>query len=255
MSASERATVPVRDASAMFATARRLRSFEDVVSQIRDAIVGGTLVPGDRLPNERDLCTTFAVSRGTLREALRTLEALGAIEIRPGSAGGIFIAEPSGERLATALESLLQLRGASDRELIEFGGSLFAETAYWAAVRADDEELASLAALGRETEALALDPAGRNRLLDLHESLVATLAAGSKNTLRQALVLALRPALTHALPGMRPPLSPPAGNVLAGDIRAIVDAVCTRNARVARVAMRRHVQKLALSSDDAPVHR
>jgi len=49
------------------------------------------LLPGTRLPTEKELCTQFAVSRTALREALRRLSARGLIDIRKGS--GMYISE------------------------------------------------------------------------------------------------------------------------------------------------------------------
>ena len=71
-----------------FVPAQRVRSFDHIVGQIRDAIASGGIAPGERLPSERDLGATFGVSRTTLREALRALEAQGVLEIRTGSRGG-----------------------------------------------------------------------------------------------------------------------------------------------------------------------
>src|SRR4051812_41328045 len=86
-----------------FVPAQRVRSFDHIVEQIRAVIGSGGMAPGDRLPSERDLGVAFGVSRTTLREALRALEAQGVIEIRTGSRGGAFIAEPSPDLVAGAL--------------------------------------------------------------------------------------------------------------------------------------------------------
>ena len=67
-----------------FDKARRVRSFDDVVEQLREAIYSGRIRPGERLPGERQLSEEFGVGRPTLREALRSLEAVGIIEVRPG---------------------------------------------------------------------------------------------------------------------------------------------------------------------------
>src|SRR5438270_396880 len=69
---------------------RRTRSFDDVLDQLREAILSGRIRPGDRLPGERQLCESFGVGRPTLREALRSLEATGLIEVRPGKGGGSY---------------------------------------------------------------------------------------------------------------------------------------------------------------------
>src|SRR3977135_4221077 len=93
-----------------FVPAQRVRSFDHIVDQIRDAISSGGITPGERLPSERDLGATFGVSRTTLREALRALEAQGVLEIRTGSRGGAFVAEPSADLVAGALGNLLRFR-------------------------------------------------------------------------------------------------------------------------------------------------
>src|SRR5258706_9258850 len=85
-----------------FVPAQRVRSFDHIVGQIRDAIASGGITPGERLPSERDLGVAFGVSRTTLREALRALEAQGVLEIRTGSRGGALVARPSSELVAGA---------------------------------------------------------------------------------------------------------------------------------------------------------
>src|SRR5512133_3526863 len=64
------------------------RMSEAIVEQIRGLIRSEQLRPGDRLPSERDLGERMGVSRVTIREAMRVLEAGGLIEIRVGARGG-----------------------------------------------------------------------------------------------------------------------------------------------------------------------
>ena len=59
-----------------------------VVEQLREAIYSGRVRPGQRLPGERQLSEELGVGRPTLREALRSLEAVGIIDVRPGKGGG-----------------------------------------------------------------------------------------------------------------------------------------------------------------------
>src|SRR5688572_27123761 len=82
---------------------RRVRSFDDVVTHVRDGILDGTVAPGERLPSERELCELFGVSRPTVREALRALEAVGLVEIRLGTRGGAFARRPDSAMLGQAL--------------------------------------------------------------------------------------------------------------------------------------------------------
>jgi len=90
-----------------------------IVDQIRLLIHQGKLRPGDRLPSERELCSRFGVSRVTVREALRVLEAGGLVEIRVGAHGGAFVTMPSNERLGEGLADLLKLSPLTAAEVAE----------------------------------------------------------------------------------------------------------------------------------------
>lgn len=78
-----------------------------VVGEIRQMIRAQTLKPGDRLPTQRCLSERFGVGRDTLREALRSLEAAGLIDVRVGGRGGAFIAKPSPDEIGDVLGTLL----------------------------------------------------------------------------------------------------------------------------------------------------
>jgi len=151
----ESTTLAPSDTSKLFTEVKRTRSSDDVVTQIKDAIIGRKLRTGDRLPSERELCRVFGVSRSTLREGLRTLEVLGVIEIRPGAGGGIFTSEPQGDHLGAALGALLRFRGATVHELAEFRVSFESETARWAAQRAEAEDVERLKSIAERFTELA----------------------------------------------------------------------------------------------------
>ncbi|MHB1167435.1 MAG: FadR/GntR family transcriptional regulator [Carboxydocellales bacterium] len=86
-------TIELDEAKEMFSELRNERAFVEVVNKIKKRIFESKLLPGDRLPTERELCEVFGVSRMALREALRVLELSGLIEIKRGSKGGIFVAD------------------------------------------------------------------------------------------------------------------------------------------------------------------
>jgi len=63
-----------------------------VAEQLRNAILGGSVQPGDRLPTEGKLATHFGVSRVTIREAIQMLRALGLVDATRGR--GTFVSRP-----------------------------------------------------------------------------------------------------------------------------------------------------------------
>src|SRR5262249_8378084 len=74
----------------------RSRTFEQILYQLEEAAVAGRLRPGDRLPPERVLAEQLGVSRTSLREAIRVLEALGIVTVRRGADQGVTVrATPS----------------------------------------------------------------------------------------------------------------------------------------------------------------
>lgn len=103
----------------MFSPVNVDRVSQVIVDQIKLLIRDGRLQPGDRLPSERDLCQRFGVSRVTVREALRVLEASGLLSIRVGAHGGAFLTTPSAERLGEGLADLLSLSALTAANVTE----------------------------------------------------------------------------------------------------------------------------------------
>src|SRR5438034_8720601 len=93
------------------------RIYEEIVRQVKAMIADGKLKGGDRLPPERDLAEKFVVSRSSVREALRALESLGLVEIRPGE--GTFVREVSVESLIEPLALMMVSQRGALAELFE----------------------------------------------------------------------------------------------------------------------------------------
>src|SRR6266516_4420093 len=103
-------------------TIKRTQRSEEVRLQIERAIRAGDFAPGERLPSERELVETFGVSRVSVREAIRSLEAQGRVKVEQGK--GAFVSERRsgfGEPMARWLEhhqdevvELQRVRGALD---------------------------------------------------------------------------------------------------------------------------------------------
>jgi GntR family transcriptional repressor for pyruvate dehydrogenase complex len=78
--------------SRRFEPVRPTRSFETAIVSILDGIERSRLRRGDRLPTERQLAAELEISIPTLRQALVVLQRGGVVYVRPGKAGGIFVA-------------------------------------------------------------------------------------------------------------------------------------------------------------------
>src|SRR3954452_16253155 len=129
--------------------ARKLSTL--LADSITDTILRNGMQPGDRLPPEREMREQFGVGRGTLREALRVLEAEGLITVRSGPHGGPVVARPDANRLARLLILLLISWGATLRDVYAVRVALeplvAARAAGHAAPEQVDELKASVAAL------------------------------------------------------------------------------------------------------------
>ena len=69
---------------------------EEAAARLRSLILSGELKAGAKLPSERELAARFGTNRNTLREALRTLEALGLVAVRQGAPSEVLDFRQSG---------------------------------------------------------------------------------------------------------------------------------------------------------------
>lgn len=121
---------------------RRRRLYEDVVTQLQSLIHSGRLEAGDQLPSERALADQLAVSRTSVREALRILEARGMLEARPGQ--GLFVRGRRTEEIVSILASYLVRERESFLEVLDVREALERKAAERAALMATDKDLAAL---------------------------------------------------------------------------------------------------------------
>jgi GntR family transcriptional repressor for pyruvate dehydrogenase complex len=83
---------------------------EMVAGKLRDRILSGQLKDGDELPRQEDLLREFGVSKPSLREALRILEAEGLTTVRRGNRGGAIVHTPKAQNAAFMIGLTLQFR-------------------------------------------------------------------------------------------------------------------------------------------------
>src|SRR5437763_1943042 len=142
MKNSERKVIPFRTATMS----------TQIVAQVRDALFAKELRPGDFLGTEKDLAERFGVSRIVARDALRTLEAQGVVEIKVGAGGGARVARGNARLFAEALAVQLDLAGVSVGEIMDAQRAIEGLAAELAAINGTAEDHARLHALNAEIE-------------------------------------------------------------------------------------------------------
>ncbi len=221
--------------AAVFERIRRPRASGEIVDQIERAIFGGQLSPGDRLQSERELAEQFGVSRITVRDALRILEARGLVRVKVGASGGAFVSEANVDRVAESLSTMIRLKRMTLSELAEARTVVESATVVLAAERATAKDLA----LMRETveqgrEAVRERDSHLNVSMDFHVAL----ARAANNEVLYATVRAYHELLVGALRDMRDPKSARATQKFHEEI---YDAVRSHDAEAAREVMLEHL--------------
>jgi DNA-binding FadR family transcriptional regulator len=123
---------------------RPVRAYERIVEQVEEAVLRRELLPGERLPSERELVAQFAVSRGTVREALRVLESNGVVRSRPGDPNGPEVLPFSLASLRKQMVRLARVEELTLGELVAFRMVLDGSAALLAARTRTAEQLAAL---------------------------------------------------------------------------------------------------------------
>ncbi len=224
-----------------FRPVKQSRISEEVLSQLKEAILSGAYRPGGKLPSERELCDRFRVSRVVIREAIRALELTGFVRLRHGPSGGAFVQDLSLDHLSNAFMDLFLANKLSAPELVQVRLHVEPEVCRLAALKLDEEAAARLEQAFEEEHAETLtheEWVARN--LEIHRLLGH--ACGNRYyeavltpllNLTREMVLVVKPSHTvihdHA------------------EHRRIVDAVTAGNAEAAAAAMRDHVAQVGAS--------
>ena len=141
----------------MYRPLRNGRLYEQIVEQIEQQVIDGTLQAGDQLPPERQLATKFGVSRTAVREAVKALRQRGLIDVHPGR--GTFVTNDTSQALHRSLGLALRI-GEIDgvASLIELREMLEPPIAAKAALRATPEQIHQLEVLVGKMEKVLLIP-------------------------------------------------------------------------------------------------
>jgi len=123
-----------------FAAVNGTRASELIVDQIRDAFFKG-MKAGDWLGTEGELAERFGVSRLTMRDAVRTLETYGMVEVKVGAGGGLRIAQVEPRHFVEALAVQLHLLDVNLDDLVAVIAMLEPHAARLTAMHRTEEQL------------------------------------------------------------------------------------------------------------------
>jgi GntR family transcriptional regulator, transcriptional repressor for pyruvate dehydrogenase complex len=156
-----------------FETVKANRISQNIVEQIRGAILEGELKIGDQLPSEKEFAKYFGVSKSSLREAYRVLEAYGLLEIRQGMTGGAFVKKVDLATIKDSFVNYLFFQNPGIREYTQIRTFIEPQVVKICAQKITDKELEYL-----EDNILAMEqePEGETFMSDLdiafHKKLV-----------------------------------------------------------------------------------
>ncbi|MDX6484979.1 MAG: hypothetical protein QOF43_132 [Gaiellaceae bacterium] len=229
-------------AGLLFSPVTTGRVSAEIVERIKAAIRDGRLTPGDQLPAERDLTKQLGVSRVSVRDALRMLEATGLIRVRVGARGGAFVTAPAPELLGEGIGDMLMLAdvGAADvteaRMIFELGmldlACQRATAADIAALYEICDRAEAVLATGSYEPALSAEFHARLALCT-HNQALALFAVSFQGPLAASLLQA------HEV-------DPATGEQGLLEHRALVDAIETADVDAARAIMAEHLGRTAV---------
>ena len=210
----------------------------DVVDQFREMLAARRLVPGQRLPNERELAEMFGVSRNSIREALRQLEMLTIVESRRGD--GTYVRELDVERLMAPFGAVIATSATAVGDVLEFRRTFEPDVAALAASKLDRDGPAVLDGVLRDFEEAVESGDGVAADVEFHFAIA--------QLTRNAVVVGVQRALDEVMVHFRAHLDPASyhgGEAAADGHRAIVEAISTGDAEAARKAAAAHLDAVA----------
>lgn len=227
--------------SGIFAPVRPLGSklSSRVADQIQALIAARRLKPGDRLPSEAELARSLRVSRPSLREALKTLAAVGLLEIRHGQ--GTYVRSGDVDRALDRATSAWFGGHGTGRHLLEMRQLLEPPAAAWAAERATAEERRALAEVVTRMKAVRPDDSDLVETLErLDTELHQRIAEATHNALLVRVMRSLLDLLSESR--KRSLRIPGQGLKSVRYHEAIVRAIARGDPRGASRAMREHLE-------------
>jgi GntR family transcriptional repressor for pyruvate dehydrogenase complex len=209
-----------------------------IVADVRDALFGKRLKPGDPIGTEKELAARYGVSRIVARDALRTLEALGIADIRMGKGGGARVARGNPRLFAEALAVQLDLTGVTAREIMDAQRAIETLGAELAAENATPADHARLRRLLAQAEGSIHDVAAFTRSgREFHLAV----AEASHNRVLVVQFISLQHV---SWPNVNPTLTPAVSRRILEVHKRLAELIEMRDAAGARALMDDHVKMI-----------
>jgi DNA-binding FadR family transcriptional regulator len=208
-----------------------------LADSITETILKNALKPGARLPSEQKMREQFGVGRGTLREALRILEAEGLITVRSGPQGGPVVTAPDPVRLARLLILLLISWNTTLRAVYDVRTVLEPLASGRAAESATTEQIEQMRASIAALESVLEDEVA---VIEENQRFHRLLAEASGNPVLVAFLLALLTIFDGYEMGTHYPV--PLRHDIVRIHTEIVDAIAAGDVAAAESASRRHIR-------------
>jgi GntR family transcriptional regulator, transcriptional repressor for pyruvate dehydrogenase complex len=228
---------------------RKTRVAEGIADRIRLLILDGTFPAGRPLPSERLLAQRLGVSRGSVRDAFRTLETVGLLVTRHGQ--GTFPQELDVDRLVAPIASILSYRRDMQDELLDVRRMFEPAVARVAATRLTDADLADLQRIV-EAQRKKLK-SGRSAIgedTEFHQ----VLARATRNRVIVSIMATLNDLLVESRKMTLKQKGRPRKSILGHE--AVVAALRERDGDAAAEAMRAHIDQIGdLLRHEAPKPR
>src|ERR1700733_262414 len=222
----------------MYKVVRTSRLYEQIVQQIEDSILKGTLKAGDQLPSERELALKFGVSRTAVREAVKALHEKGLVEAYSG--GGTFITDGTTEAVRQSINLMMRIDQTEGSEnLAEVRQILEPEIAALAATRIQEPQLVTMREASTVMNEALQDPDDYIEAdLDFHLALA--------EAVKNPLILSLLDSIVGLLREQRSRIFNVEGGPQRGQYhhKRILAAIEQRDSDAAREAMRAHLQQV-----------
>jgi GntR family transcriptional regulator, transcriptional repressor for pyruvate dehydrogenase complex len=215
------------------------RVSESIAKRIKKQISDGALLPGEKLPAERDMAQRYRTSRVSVREAYRSLEELGLLTIRRGAEGGAFITDLDHGPVMRSLSLMLRLGKTTHEEITEARLLIEPPIARLAARRAHPDDLERLDYVVNQQE-LALERRGDYSPFDL--SFHRVVAECARNLPLKVLMDSLSDLTVEVVAGLD--LSSGVQHAVCDSHRLIADAIKQRDEEAAFTLMLQHVAQI-----------